>query len=386
MRFKVARHDLEAALQIVDASMASSGSDISAHFVFRRTGPDKDDKYGIEVLTWVNRIFSSCPVLPVVVEDKGDKDTAFTVEGWRLKQWLQYIPPDSAPEFILADGEVTVRVKRGKQTFQSLDPSIFPYWDTAHKEATVKATVPADRLAAAFSYAKSFISDRETLSPEICVCEAKGSILYASDKKSAALILVPGMADSSLRVHGRDVAGFITFLGNLGNGNVEVLEHDRMVLLRRCMDGALFGESRFHYAFPFPKVKMDDTDQHMWALPAADLRQTIGFLVAGAVKDDNSLRLAPGENPGEVVVSMNNATGKVTALPLSGITMTSAPKAPEIPEEGFLLDHFILARVLSPWKAETIRFGLNVVGDKGFVRVVTEQYESKYLTIIPWLT
>lgn len=384
MRFKVAKRDLEDALQVVGASISSSGSDISAHFTFRRTGPDKDDKYGVEVLTHAGRTFASCPMI-VAVEDIGGKTAAFTVEGWRLKQWLQFVPDDSVPEFTLVDGEVAVRVRRGSQTFQSLDPSNFPYWDKVLLEAQKKATVPADRLAAALAYSKLFISDKESSEPEKCVTEVKNGILYSSDKKGVSLTRIPGMAESGLRVHGKDVGSFLTFLGTVGDGEVDVLEHDRLTILRRCVDGAMFGESRFHFAFPIPKVGMDDTDQHTWDIPRGELQQTIGFLVAGAPKEDNRLRIAPGEKAGDVVISMGNATGKTTSVTVSGVSMATAPSAPDIPETGFALDHLVLARVLNSWKSDTLRFGLNVQGDRGFVRFVYEQYESKYLTILAWL-
>lgn len=383
MRFKVAKSDLEAALQVVNASLAGTGSDITTHYVFRRNGPDGDGKYGIEVLTYSGQIFSSCPLI-VSVEDPGDK-TGFTVEGWRLKHWLQYIPEDSVPEFTLDDGEVTVRVKRGKQTFQSLDPSSFPYWDKTLAESEVKARVPADRLSAALGYSKLFAMDKGTKQPEMCVCEVHDGILYSSDKKAATLIRITGMEKSEMRVHSKDVSGFQAFLATAGDGEVEVLEHDRMVLVRRG-DGAMFGESRFHYAFPIPKVSMDSTDQHEWSIPRVDLQQAVGFLEAGAGKDDNRLRFAPGENPGEVIVSMANTNGRATDQVLEGVTMASDPKAPEIPEEGFVVDRLILAKTLAPWKdADVIKFGLNITGDRGFIRLTREQHESQYLTVIPWL-
>lgn len=387
MRFKVAKRDLEVALQIVGASLASSGSDISSHFTFRRTGPDKDDKYGVEVLTSSGRTFASCPMI-VAVEDKGeDKKAAFTVEGWRLKQWLQFIPDDSVPEFIRDDREVVVRVKKGKQTFQSLDPNSFPYWDKHLKEAAVKATLPADRLKDALAYSRQFVAgpDRETHTPDLCVCEVQDGIMHASDKRAMSMIRVKGLEDSALRVHGKDVGGVLTFLGLLGDGDVEILEHDRMAVFRRGSDGALFGETRFSFKFPTPKIKMDDVDQHVWELPKDECQQIIGFLVAGASKEDNRLRLAPGETPGEVALSMMNATGKPTDLTLAGVTMSSAPNVPAIPGEGFLVDHGIFGRVLTPWKGDALRLGITVKGGQGFVRVLAEQYESKYLTIIPWL-
>ena len=383
MRFQVSKRDLTAALAVVGSSVSASGPDISSHFTFRRTDLD-GGKHGLEILTYTGRIFSSCPLQGVDMADPGT-DTAFTIESWRLKQWLNNIAADAAPEFTLTDREVVVRVKRGKQTFQSLDPKTFPYWDKALKKAESKARLPADRLAAALSYSRQFASDEETKKPEFCICEVRDGILQSSDKKAATLIRVAGLEKSDLRVHAKDVGGFLTFLGNLGDGEVEVLEHERMLLLRCCATQATFGEARFHFQFPLTKVNIDDIDQHTWTLPKEDLQQIIGFLISGAKKEDNRLHLAPGSEDGEILVSMANTTGKDTSMTLSGVTKASQDKAPSIPEEGFTIDHTFLAKVLSPWKEDNIVLGINVQGDKGFVRLARESNGCKFLTVLPWL-
>ena len=382
MRFKVAKRDLEAALQVVGSSLNNSGSDISSHFTFRRTGKE-EGKYGIEVLTYAGQTFSSCPLAAVEFAEVGEKKkTAFTLEGWRLKDWLKCVAADSVPEFTLADSEVTIRVKRGYQSFQTLDPSQFPYWDKVLGEAVLTATLPANRLAAALAYSRLFILAPDSEEPEKCVCEVIDGIMYSSDKKGVTLIKIPGMESAGVRVHGKDVPGFTSFLATAGEGDVEVLEHDRNTFLRRCLDGAVFGESKFQYKFPATKAKIDDPVYHTWDIPCDELRQAVGFLVAGAAKEDNRLRFAPGDSPGAVKLSMENATGKTTLLTLTDITMTSAPKAPEVPEEGFVVDHNVLDRVLSAWKEPVLRFGFSLGGGRGLVRFRHEKLDSIYVTII----
>lgn len=384
MRFQVAKRDLEAALQVVSSSISNSGSDISAHYTFRRTGKE-EGKYGIEVLTYANQTCSSCPLAAVSFSEVGDKKkTAFTIEGWRLKDWLKCIPADSVPEFSLVDGEVTIKVRRGSQDFQSLDPSTFPYWDKVLAESEVKATLPADRLAAALAYSRLFIMDKDG-EPDKSVCEVLEGVMYSSDRKAVTLIKVPGMEESSLRVHGKDVSGFLTFLGTAGDGNVEILEHERNLFVRRCVDGAVFGEARFQFQFPVPKVKLDDPSHHIWEIPCDEFRSAIGFLVAGADPKDNRLCLAPGAAPGEVTLSMTNTTGKVTTLTLSGITMQSDPQAPAVPEAGFMLDHNVLDKVLTTWKEPMVQFGISFSGGRGLLRCRHEKLESVYLTIIATL-
>jgi len=379
MRFKVAKQDLEAALQVVSASISSSGTDITTHYVFRRTGTE-DEGYGVEVLTCSGRVFSSCPII-VEVEDPGDKGL-FTVEGKRLKQWLAHVP-DAPLTFALDEAEVVARAPKGKQTFQSLNPDSRFVWDKTLEASTLTATLPADRLAAALAYSKLFTSVKETEHAELCISEIKEGILYSTDKRAVTLIRVAGLEESKLRVHGKDAAGFITFLGTFNGTEVEVLEHDRMLVFRRA-DGAVFGESRFQAAFPGVKVGMDDKDQHQWVLSKAEIDEAIGFLTSGAAWEDNRLHFSPGDGD-EVLVSMVSATGKKTVLPLTSTEKVSADKAPAIPSEGFSIDHFCLAKVLGAWKEDEIRFGINVMGDRGFVRFVIEQNGDKYLTILAWL-
>jgi len=381
MRFKVAKRDLDAALSVVDSSISSGGADLSAHFLFRRVPGEKDGEYGIEVMTYSGRIFSSCPVIGSV-EDAGDAG-AFTIEGARLKAWLSCVSDGQPLEFTLDDKDVVARATRGKQTFQSLDPDSFPYWDKMLKKAKVTATIDSERMAAALGYSKLFASDKERSKPELCVCEVKAGILFSTDKKAVCLVEAEGLVNSSMRVHYKDANGFIAFLSTCDSTQVEVLEHDRMIVMRRG-DGAIFGQSRFQAAFPGINVGMDKDNQHTWVLPKEEMVNTISWLKSGAAKEDNRLHFMPGKEDGEIIMSMLSVTGKKTELPIEAV-VSSVDKAPEVPSEGFALDHFCLAKVLSSWKGDTIKLGINVMGDRGFVRFVVEEGNDTFLTIIAWL-
>lgn len=383
MRFQVAKRDLEAALQVVSSSLSSSGSDMSTHILFRAVPAEKDDgDPGIELLTYSGRVFSSCPVI-ASVKDAGENDKgAFTVDGKRLKLWLDHVK-DAALEFTFDEGEVTAKAPKGRQTFQSLDPSTFPWWDKMLKASKVTATVDANRLAEAISYSRRFISDRESSNPDLCVCEVRDGILYSTDKKAATLIAVAGMAESKMRVHGKDTGGFLSFLASFDQTSVEVLEHDRAIIMRRG-DGAIFGESRFQAQFPGLKVQMDEEDQHIWVLPKEDIEGAIGFLTSGAAWEDNQLLFAQGDN-GTINLSMMSKTGKTTVLDIKCIESESQDDAPDVPDEGFSLDHFCLTKVLSSWKEDAVRFGINIQGSRGYVRFLDERGGDKFLTIIAWL-
>jgi len=56
-----------------------------------------------------------------------------------------------------------------------------------------------------------------------------------------------------------------------------------------------------------------------------------------------------------------------------------------VPDDGFAIDHFCLAKVLNWWKGDAVKIGISVMGTRGFVRFVSEDGNDKYLTIIAWL-
>lgn len=380
MRFQVAKCDLDSALQVVTPSIdTKKGASLTTHFVFRRIGTKKDG-YGVEVVTTAGKVFASCPV-KVVVEDPGDKG-AFTIEGKRLKQWLQYVS-DAALTFELDGATVVARAPRGSQTFQSLSPDSRYNWSKTLKEAEVSATLPATHLASALAYSAKFASTKENAQPDLCICEIKNGVLYSTDKKAVTLIRVAGMEGSNLRVHASDVKSFIAFLSECGTGDVEVLEHDRMLFIRRG-DGAIFGESRFQSAFPGLMIGMDDVDQHVWTLPKDEVLSAVGFLKSGVASEDNRLHMAPGKN-GDVVLSMMSTTGIRTELSVPAGAMESVDKAPAVPASGFDIDHYCLTKVLDSQIADNVPFGINVKGDRGYIRFVSELDADKYLTIMAWL-
>ncbi len=382
MRFKVAKQDLDAALQVVTPSMSSSGDDITSHYVFRRTGTKKDG-YGITLVTCSERMFSSCPLKAEIV-DEGTKGS-FTIEGKRLKQWLNSVP-DAVLSFALdeEESEVIARAPKGKQTFQSLQPDSRFVWDKEIKAAKITATVSAERLASALKHSRLFVSVKGTDSPELCVSEVLNGILYSTDRKVATLIRLEGLEESNLRIHGKDASGFLAFLNTFNETDVEVLEHDRVLILRRG-DGAVFGEARFQATFPGINVNIDDDDQHQWVLSKEEITNVIGFLASGADREDNRLRFTPSDDEGVIELSMLTVSGKKTVLPIQVVKHEQTDKFPEIPPEGYALDHFCLTKVLSVLKGDGVEFGINVVGDRGYVRFLDEPNGDRYVTILAWL-
>lgn len=378
MIFKVAKQDLEDALHVASGSVSGSGNDISAHFLFRVT--DKDGNLGVEVLSYSGRLFSSCPVFKAAVTERGDG--AFTIDGKRLRGWVALTTGTITFEF--KDGNVRVKADKTKNVFQSLNPSTFPYWDKITAEAKPTGKIPAKQLAAALAYSKQFVSENEAGTPDLCVIEAKDGIFYSTNQRAATLVKVAGLEKSALRVHGKDAGALCAFLDTCKDGEVEILEHDRALFLRRA-DGAVFGESRFGATFPGLKVNMDEKDQRTWLVPKGDVVLHVQSLAFGAANEDNRLKFNFTQPQGPVTIGMKMLTGDDVTEEIPCIESPTEPNAPDIPADGFSLDRESLKKVLASWDADAVRFGVNVAGSRGFVRFIFEGDGNKYLTIAAWL-
>jgi hypothetical protein len=382
MQIEIAKSDLNNAMEVVSGSLASSGSgaEMYAHLVFRVL--DTDTSPRVEVLTSNGRVFSSCPLICRVKVDP-NQPTAFTIEAKRLKTWMQHVP-DAALAFSLEGGDVVARSPLGHQTFQSLDPKTFPYWDKLLDEAKVTAKLEARRLAAALGYARLFTSTQESTHPQLCVCEVPaasptqvGGIIHATDNKAVTLVKVTGLEASTLRIFTKSVGGFLTFLATAGQEMVEILEHNRCHLIRRA-DGAVFGESRFHAAFPAVSLSMDDQAPDIWSFQKAEIEQAIGFLSSGAAWEDSRLTFTLKDD-GKLGLSMSALSGKPIDFPLTSATILATSDTPIPP---FALNHFILAKVLHWWKEDVVDMHIHTQGRMGYVRFSTKVDGDHFVTIL----
>ena len=236
MLFTVAKVDLEGALQTVGGCLSSSGADLTTHYLFRI--PPKGDPDRMEVLTYSGRVSALCPFVASVTP--GEK-SAFTVEGWRLREWMKGVPDAAVIKFELDGKEPWLSCGGLPQNFSSLDPQNFPYWDKVIESAKITATLPASHLREALAAAKGFASDDESKTPEVCVCQVLKGTLIGTDKIGAIRVTLAGLGDCALRVHVKDTSGVLGFLGMMeAQDEVEILEHDRAFFLRRS-DGAFYG-------------------------------------------------------------------------------------------------------------------------------------------------
>lgn len=379
MIFNVSKRDLDAALKVANNTVSLGGSDISSHYLFRQTEPGSKI---LEVLSYSGgRVFSSCPVV-ASFEEEGKP---FTVEAKRVHALLGAVAEDAVLKISSAGvGETTISTGKGKNVFASLDPDLFPYWDQILAKSTKTATLPADRLNAALTHAKSFIYDQEAKAPHLCVAEFRKGCLYATDQMAVSIIKVEGMEDSVIRVFGKDIGSVASFLATIKDENVEVWEDDKAMFLKR-KDGAVFGESRYASRFPDIAVDWSVEDDHWVDLPKGEVLNAVKFLAAGARWDDTLLKMVVTDAD-SVTLSMSAASGKPISLEVK--TVAHGKRNDEVaalPAEGFPISNVYVLDLLEHFLGETIRFGISKKGKGGWVRVKDERGKDTYLTTVAWL-
>lgn len=387
MNIKINSTDLEQALKVVHVTVGSS-SDIASHYVFR----SREGK--LEVLSYDGRTFSSSFVSHTKVEDSPafagvetthQTDTVappFTVEARRIHVLLDNVGANQPLDVSYNDGgEVTVQASRGKITFSSLDPSLFPYWDDVLTGATVTAKVAADRLHAAFSNARQFIYDQESKAPHLCVAEFRNGVLHSTDQMAVSLVKMPGMEACKLRVFVKDLPNLLSFLSTAKGEEVEVLESDRASFIRRP-NGAVFGETVFAHRFPDINVDWELEDDQSWDLFQEELLAGIGFLQSGAKLDEPRVRFQRDGNT--VNLSMTSVSGK--PLPLTIPLVSFKQKEGGVKEmPTFSVTDAYLSKILNGNDNTKVSFGVSKKGAGGWIRVRDDRGTDTYLTTVAWL-
>lgn len=401
MKIEVAKPDLEAALQVASIGAASTGSDLTTHFVFRH----REESNTVEVLSNNNRIGCSMPIQAANVS-LSDDSNAFTVESWRLNKWISAIE-DCVLTLEFKEGLVKATSPKGSVKFQSLDPAQFSYWDETLAEVKEGVSISAKRLQSALSHVKLFISDKDTTQPKLAVTEMRKSSLQATDKGALAVAVLEDLDKSEFRIHGKDLSSVMSFLGQSGDESVELKEHGRCLFIVRH-DGGVLSVGRPPHPFPDITVDMGDTDPHYWNLDKDEVISAINSLVASASREDTRVNFNWVKD-GVVSLTMASASGdKVTmhletqkqALPGKGeddepVTVPghgTLEGANEIPEEGFDLAYPYLLRLLSQWKSDVVRFGISPQVDEstgksrgGWVRFREARGQDTFLTLLVWL-
>lgn len=372
MNISINSTDLENALKVVRITVGSS-SDISSHYVFRA----RDGK--LEVLSYDGRTFASC----IVPHTATTEDASFTVEARRIHVLLDNVGANQALDVSTAEGgEVTVKAARGKVTFSSLDPSLFPYWDDVLAGARVTAKIAAERLHAAFATSRQFIFDQEARAPHLCVAEFRNGVLHSTDQMAVSLVKMPGTEECGLRVFVKDLPNVLAFLATAKGDDVEVLESDRASFIRRA-DGAVFGETVFAHRFPDINVDWALEDDQTWDLFQEELLAGIGLLQSGAKLDEPRVRFQRNGTT-EVVLSMTSVGGK--PLPLSIPLVDFKQKDGGVTDMPvFAITDAYVSKMLNGNSNTKIRLGVTKKGAGGWVRLRDDRGPDTYLTTVAWL-
>jgi DNA polymerase III sliding clamp (beta) subunit (PCNA family) len=377
MIFSVSKRDLETALKVVKSTVSMGGSDISSHYLFRQT---EAGSKSLEILSYDGRVFASCPVV-ASFEEEGKP---FTVEAKRVHALLEAVADDAVLKVSsVGVGEVTISAGRGKNTFASLDPDLFPYWDEVLGLSTRTATLPADRLNEALTHAKAFIYDQESKAPQLCVAEFRKGCLYSTDQMAMSVVKVSGMEESAIRIYGKDCGSIVSFLATFKDSPVEIWEEDRAMFLKRA-DGAVLGESRNANRFPDIAVDWTIEDDHWIDLPKVEVANAVKFLAAGAKWEETKIKMIVGD--GNVTLLMDAANGKPISLEVKAIGQGfKSVDAPSLPKDGFPISKIYVLNLLEHHSGETIRFGISKKGKGGWIRVKDERGPDTYLTTVAWL-
>ena len=376
MKLFSTKADLDKAIQVATIGIAGGSDDASlaSHYLFRVTDS------GVDVLaTNGKRALAGATLTNCTIQD-GSEGKAFTVAGWRLRQWLQVVP-DGALTLDFDSGVVKAAFGKTTTKFASLDPSAFPYWDAVLKDAKVTAKMPYDRLFGALAYVKSFTSDQETRTPHLVATECRDGTLYATDAVSVAVVTVPGLEKAAVRIHGADIPVVLSFLGLSDTNDVEILEHDKCLFFRRD-DGALAGVSRWTHEFPKLKIDKDEKDKCSFTVKVDGLRFALKFLSVSAVKDDDTIYFSfPNDT---VTVSAASAAGDRESTVIETTTTENLSALSEANHDGFALSRRYVEAILGSFGGETLTFGVNWTPKNGYVRFRQDRGGDDYLAIVVW--
>lgn len=417
MKITVAKSDLEPVIATASAGLASSSGDITGHLVIRPAGD------GAEVMSYNGRIGASA-TLPAKIDSK-EEARPFTIEGWRLKQWIS-AAGDVDLTITEKDGKVTVKSPKSRGTFRSLDPENFSFWDEQLNEATKVATMPASQVKDALNAVKNFVYSKDTQNPEYAVCQARNGTVQSSDRLSMSVYISEALGEAEFRIHGKDIAPVVAFLQSAGDEEVELLEQEHALFIRRP-GGEVLVVGRPNTALPKIRYHTSEDNPFTWDLPKDELSAAIQQLVATAEQSNSSLKFLYDPAKQRVILSMRSAEGTYDQVPIEckdtaentelfagnlreALAGKFRKKLKELSEEdgeklladeteklmneareiyekqGFALSYKHLKVVLSNIEGDVVRFGVTPLGKGGFVRFFhTRENDDKHLVVLAWV-
>ena len=368
MKFQVSKLDLNIAISTVGGARNSTEGDISSHLLFR-VKPGTTDQ--VEILAASNRIYANCTIPKVQLIEAGD---SFTIEGWRLKGWIGTVG-DTALEFeTLANAEVSVKAGKYTQRFRSLDPNNFNYMDKTLAGSESKGKIQSKRLSHALKIASMFTSNDDANKADVVVVDVTDGMMVATDKSSVVVFFsMKDLPECSMRIHTKDVSGVCGFLDQI-DCEVEILDAKRIVFIRRSVDNAVYGETR--YQINFPKLSPpDSSNQRVWSVKTGELRRAAQHGHFGARKDDKRLFFFPPDSEGRIRVSMKTDTnlGAFTHVFIDCAESGSGSWSYDVLKDGFPVSYDHMMAIIDAFPGDdTIQLGV-VVPDsnknKVYIRV-----------------
>lgn len=382
MKIKAKKRDLENAIQIATICIAGGDEEgeVKSHYVFRF----KDNK--VDVLSYNGaRLFAGALLSGATVEDAED-GAMFTVPGWRVRSWLGAITDgDEDVSLSFSDGTVKATAKRGSGKLSSLNPKDFPFWDNTIAEAKAITKVSTEKLTRILSYERNFVADNEQRSPALVATEAREGTFNATDSVAVSMITSPAFANSTMRIHGKDIGAVLSFLALKGSDEVEVLEHDRCLFLRR-VDGSVFGVSKWMHEYPALKINRNEADKCWFSLNTSEMMKAIKYLTAFAKKDDDRLRFR-FDPSGKIALSMDSGSGDAgedeQMIPCVDHGNMDILKAEGY--DGFALSRNYVEILAGSVEGDNIRFGVNWAKRNGYVTVRQERDGDEYFTLVVWI-
>jgi len=383
MKITATKKDLTAAYQIASLGVGSGeDSDIRTHLLLRV----RDGK--LEMLANnFGRLMASAFVVNAKLTDANEGDV-FTVPAWRFAKFISLMRGDDEEATLThGDGITKAASKRGTGKWAALDPSTFRYTDNTFAEATQVATANMERLANTLLYSRNFVHEQENKSPNLVLTECRNGLFWATDSMCISIVENPDCAQSTLRIHGKDIGTLTPFLSTKGIETVELFEHPNMVFFRHPGEvGGMVGVARWVHEFPAMKIDREEKPKCGFTVSAEGLKEALEFFDAFAQKDDTQVRFR-FEKDGEVVVSMASGSGasedddqvltfiesdNMSAFKDAGFTGFSLTKK----SVSFLADTFL--------SEKQVRFGVTWVKKNGYVTIKYTKDQTNYFTLLLW--
>ena len=390
IQIKVKKLNLHNAIQFVFVA-AGSGDDsaIHTHFLFcwRVASETLLVMAQNGKMLLAEAIVEDAEVTVDVADDV--KEVSFTVPAWRLVKFLGAAKDEDTITLDHDGSSTRAKQPKGSGRFGSLDPNGpngWPWWTDTYAAAKSTTKIASNRLADILAYSRNFVSDQEQRSPALCAMECKDGMLSATDSEAVGLVRSPTLANSEMRIHGKDVAAALSALAQCKEEEVTLLEHDRCLFIVRA-NGSYIGISRWIHQFPMMKnlnFASSATPKCSFTVKTADLTGAMDFLEAFAKKDYGYLHFR--FNDGRIVVAMESGSGDPNGEEhtIDCVAHDSMDALAAAGHSEFRLSKKFVRTVASTFGEETIQFRVDVTQKNGYVSFYHDRDDDEYCTVIVW--